>query len=92
MINYRYGYLLVVTDDNGVVIKFDYLMSNKILFNSSCVYNCLSGIDLGQYDLHNKQDNKDFFDSIDNYESDSGVESMNILFRLAGELPNFLEV
>ena len=92
MINYRYGYLLVVTDDNGVVIKFDYLMSNEILFYSSCVYNCLSGIDIGRYDLHNKQDNEDFFDSIDNYESDEGVESMNILFGLALELPNFLEV
>ena len=92
MINYRYGYLLVVTDDNGVVIKYDYLMSNEILFYSSCVYNCLSGIDIGRYDLHNKQDNEDFFDSIDNYESDPDTESMSILFGLACDLPKFLEV
>lgn len=92
MIGHRYGYLLVVTDDNGVVIKYDYLMSNEILFYSSCVYNCLSGIDIGRYDLHNKQDNEDYFDSIDSYAYDPDVEEINILTELQFDLPKFLEV
>lgn len=92
MINYRYGYLLVVTDDNGVTIKYDYLMTNEILFYNSAVYNVLSGIDLCRYDLHNKQDNRDFFDTVDDLESDQNTESMGILFELACDLPKFLEV
>ena len=92
MISHRYGYLLVVTDDNRVVIKYDYFMSNDILFNSSCVYDCLSGIDLGCYDLHDKQDNEDFFDSIYNYECDPEAEEINILTELQFDLPKFLEV
>ena len=92
MINYRYGYLLVVTDDNGVVIKYDYLMSNEILFYNSAVYNCLSGIDLCRYDLHNKQDNEDFFDRVAELMDESTIEHIHILFDLANELPEFLEV
>ncbi len=92
MIDYRYAYLLVVTDDNGVVIKYDYLMSNEILFYSSCVYNCLSGIDLCRYDLHDKQDNEDFFDALNDIELDVRTSRINILFNLALELIDFLEV
>lgn len=92
MISHRYGYLLVVTDDNGVVVKYDFLFANEILFYNSAVYSCLSGIDLCQYDLHNKQDNEDFFDSIYNYENDSDVEEINILTELQFDLQKFLEV
>ena len=92
MVNYRYGYLLVVTDDNGVVVKYDYLMSNEILFFNSAVYNCLSGVDLCRYDLHNKQDNEDFFDSLNGFEFDVRTSKIDVLFNLALELPEFLEV
>lgn len=92
MISHRFGYLLVVTDDNGVVIKYDYLFANEMLFYNSAVYNCLSGIDLCLYDLHNKQDNEDFFDSIYNYENDPDVEEITILTELQFDLQKFLEV
>lgn len=92
MISHRYGYLLVVTNDNGVVIKYDYLMANEVLFYSSAVYECLSGVDLCRYDLHNKQDNEDFFDSIYNCECDPYTEEINILNELQFDLPKFLEV
>lgn len=92
MIDYKYAYLLVVTDDNGVVIKYDYLLSNEVLFYNSAVYSCLSGVDLTMYDLHNKQDNEDFFNSLNRYEFDVCTSKINILFDLACELPKFLEV
>lgn len=92
MIDYKYAYLLVVTDDNGVVIKYDYLLSNEVLFYNSAVYLCLSGIDISRYDLHNKQDNEDFFDSLNGFEFDIRTSKINILFDLACELPKFLEV
>lgn len=92
MIGYRYGYLLIVSNDEGSRTKYDYLMTNEMLFYNSAVYNDLSGIDLCRYDLHNKQDNRDFFDTVDDLESDPNIESMGILFELACDLPKFLEV
>lgn len=92
MINYRYGYLLVICDDEGIRINYDYLLTNEILFYNSAVYNDLSGIDLCRYDLHNKQDNEDFFDMLNELSSDWTTNKISVLFDLANELPEFLEV
>ena len=92
MINYRYAYLLLICDDEGICLKYDYLACNEILFYNSAVYNCLSGIDLCRYDLHNKQDNEDFFDRVAELMDEPTVEHIHVLFDLANELPEFLEV
>lgn len=92
MIDYKYAYLLVVTDNNGVAIKYDYLLSNYILFYNSAVYSDLSGIDLCRYDLHNKQDNEDFFNALNGLEFDVRTNKIDILFELACGLSDFLEV
>lgn len=92
MINYRYAYLLLICDDEGICLKYDDLLTNEILFFNSAVYNDLSGIDLCRYDLHDKQDNEDYFDRIVELQAEPTVERINILFELANELPEFLEV
>ena len=79
MVYYRYGYLLVISDKEGMRSKFDYLITNKILFNNSAVYNDLSGIDLCMYDLFNKEEYKEFFDIIDDLESDNTLEQIFVL-------------
>ena len=79
MVYYRYGYLLVISDKEGMRSKFDYLITNEILFNNSAVYNDLSGIDLCMYDLFNKEEYKEFFDIIDDLESDNTLEQIFVL-------------
>lgn len=92
MIDYRYAYLLVVTDDNGVAIKYDYLLSNYELFENSAAYHNLSGIDLCRYDLHNKQDNEDFFGALNGLEFDVRTNKVDILFELVLTIDEFIEV
>ena len=89
---YRYGYLLVISDDEGMRSKFDYLISREILFNNSAVYNDLSGVDLCMYDLFNEDEYKEFFETIDDLSSDNTLEQMFILLDLSCELKEFLEV
>lgn len=89
---YRYGYLLIISDDEGMRSKFDYLITNEILFNNSAVYNDLSGIDLCAYDLFDEEEYKEFFDTIDDISSDNRLEQIFILSDLLCELKKFLEV
>ena len=88
----RYGYLLVISDDEGMRSKFDYLITNEIVFNNSAVYNDLSGIDLCRYDLFDDGEYKDFFEAIDNMSWDPTAELTFVLTDLAAELKQFLEV
>ena len=90
--SYRYAYLLVISDAEGMRSKFDYLITNEILFNNSAVYNDLSGVDLCRYDLFDDEEYKDFFEAIDDLSSDDTLEQMFMLSDLASELEKFLEV
>lgn len=92
MAYYRYGYLLVISDEEGIRSKFDYLITNEILFYNSAVYNGLSGIDLCRYDLFDDEEYKDFFEAIDDLSSDTTSEQMFMLSDFASELEKFLEV
>ena len=92
MMYYRYGYLLIISDDEGMRSKYDYLLTNEILFNNSAVYNDLSGVDLCAYDLFNEEEYKEFFDTIDELLSDNRLEQIFILLDLLCELKKFLEV
>ena len=92
MAYYRYGYLLVISDEEGMRSKFDYLITNEILFNNSAIYNDLSGIDLCRYDLFDDEEYKDFFEAIDDMQWDPTVEQTFVLMDLATELKEFLEV
>ena len=92
MAYYRYGYLLVISNEEGMRSKFDYLISREILFNNSAVYNDLSGVDLCMYDLFNEDEYKEFFETIDDLSSDNTLEQMFILLDLSCELKEFLEV
>ena len=92
MAYYRYGYLLVISNAEGMRSKFDYLISREILFNNSAVYNDLSGVDLCMYDLFNEDEYKEFFETIDDLSSDNTLEQMFILLDLSCELKEFLEV
>lgn len=92
MIYYRYGYLLVISDEEGMRSKFDYLITNEILFNNSAVYNGLSGVDLCRYDLSDDEEYKDFFEAIDDMQWDPTTEQAFVLMDLATELKEFLEV
>ena len=89
---YRYGYLLIISDDEGMRSKFDYLITNEILFNNSAVYDDLSGVDLCAYDLFNEEEYKEFFDTIDDLSSDNRLEQIFMLLDLSCELKKFLEV
>ena len=90
--HYKYGYLLIISDDEGMRSKFDYLITNEILFNNSAVYNNLSGVDLCAYDLFNEEEYKEFFGAIDDLSSDNRSEQIFILLDLSCELKKFLEV
>lgn len=92
MAYYRYGYLLVISDDEGMRSKFDYLITNEILFNNSAVYNDLSGMDLCRYDLFDDEECKDFFEAIDDMQCNPTAEQTFVLMDLATELKKFLEV
>lgn len=92
MVYYRYGYLLVISDDEGMRSKFDYLITNEILFNNSAVYNDLSGMDLCRYDLFDDEECKDFFEAIDDMQCNPTAEQTFVLMDLATELKKFLEV
>lgn len=90
--SYRYAYLLIISDDEGMRSKFDYLITNEILFNNSAVYNDLSGVDLCRYDLFDDEEYKDFFEAIDDMSWDPMTEQEFVLMDLATELKEFLEV
>ena len=92
MAYYRYGYLLVISDEEGMRSKFDYLITNEILFNNSAVYNDLSGVDLCMYDLFDEDEYKEFFEAIDDMSWDPTAEQTFVLMDLATELKEFLEV
>lgn len=87
---YKYGYLLTISDDEGMLCKYDYLLTDEILFNNSAVYNDLSGVDLCAYDLDDEQDNKDFISNLIEINNSHGVKQINILTNLVNELPKFL--
>ena len=89
---YRYGYLLIISDDEGMRCKYDYLISNEILFNNSAVYNDLSGVDLCAYDLFNEEEYKEFFDTIDDLSLDNKLEQIFMLLDLNKSIKEFLEV
>lgn len=89
---YKYGYLLTISDDEGMRRKYDYLISNEILFNNSAAYNDLSGVDLCVYDLSDKEDNEDFFDNIAVLNADYKVDKITILLDLDKSIKEFLEV
>lgn len=90
--SYRYAYLLIISDDEGMRSKFDYLITNEILFNNSAVYNDLSGVDLCMYDLFDEEEYKDFFEAIDDMQWDPTAKQTFVLMDLATELKEFLEV
>ena len=92
MAYYRYGYLLVISDDEGMRSKFDYLITNETLFNNSAVYNDLSGVDLCMYDLFDEDEYKEFFEAIDDMSWDPTAEQTFVLMDLVTELKEFLEV
>lgn len=92
MAYYRYGYLLVISDDEGMRSKFDYLITNEVLFNNSAVYNDLSGVDLCRYDLSDDEEYKYFFEAIDDMQSDPATKQTFVLMDLETELKEFLEV
>ena len=89
---YRYGYLLIISDDDGMKSKYDYLLTNEILFNNSAVYSDLSGVDLCVYDLFNEEEYKGFLDTIDDLLSDDRSEQIFILLDLNKSIKEFLEV
>ena len=92
MENYRYGYLLIISNDEGFIIKYDYMLTNNLILNNSAVYDYLSGIELCRYDLFNKEEYEEFFDTIDDLSSDNRLERIFILSDLSCELKKFLEV
>lgn len=92
MTEYRYGYLLTISDDEGMLCKYDYLLTNEILFNNSAVYDNLSGVDLCRYDLDNEQDNEYFISNVTELNNGYGIKQINILTNLANELLKFYEV
>lgn len=87
----RYAYMLVITDDNGLIAAYDYLTTDEILFNNSAVYNNLSGVDLCAYDLDDEQDNEYFISNIIELNNNHRLKQINILDNLVNELPKFLE-
>ena len=89
---FKYGYLLTISDDEGFLTKYDYMLTNNLILNNSAVYDYLSGIDLCCYDLDDKQDNEDFINSVIELNNGHGVKQINILTNLVNELPKFLEV
>lgn len=89
---YRYGYLLTISDDEGFIIKYDYMLTNNLILNNSAVYDYLSGIDLCRYDLSDKEDNEDFFDNIVTLNADYKVDRITILLDLDKSIKEFLEV
>lgn len=89
---YKYGYLLTISDDEGMLCKYDYLSTDELLFNNSAVYDYLSGIDLCCYDLNDKKDNEDFFDNIVVLNADYKVDRITILLDLDKSIKEFLEV
>lgn len=91
MAYYRYGYLLVISDDEGMRSEFDYLITNEILFNNSAVYNDLSGMDLCRYDLFDDEEYHDFFDELDDLQ-DCNTRRIKVLLDLNKSIKEFLEV
>ena len=39
----RYAYMLVITDDEGLIAAYDYFITRKITLNNSAVYDYLTG-------------------------------------------------
>lgn len=91
MTKYKYGYLLLISNDESFTSKYDYMLTNYELFNNTAVYDKLSGMELCRYDLYKKEDNEDFFDRINECE-DMLVERIDILFDLALMIDEFMEV
>ena len=88
---YKYGYLLTISDDEGFLIKYDYILTNNLTLNNSAVYDYLSGIDLSRYNLNDKEDNEDFISNVIELNNNHRLEQINILDNLVNELPKFLE-
>lgn len=87
----RYAYMLLITDDEGLVAAYDYFITRKIILNNSAVYNYLSGVDLWCYNLEDIDEYRDFFDRLDDLQ-DCNTKRMKVLLDLSKSIKEFLEV
>ena len=87
----RYAYILTIYDNKGLLVAYDYFMTRKAILNNSTLFNRLSGIDLCYYNLENKEDYSDFFDTL-NVIYKNNTRRMKILLDLYKSIKEFLEV
>ena len=87
----RYAYMLVITDDEGLIAAYDYFITRKITLNNSAVYDYLTGIDLCCYNLEDIEEYHDFFDKLDDLQA-CNTRRTKILLDLNKSIKEFLEV
>ena len=87
----RYAYMLLISDNEGLVAAYDYLITRKAILNNSAVYDYLAGVDLWCYDLEDVEEYHDFFDRLYDLQ-DCNTRRMKILLDLSKNIKEFLEV
>ena len=87
----RYAYMLLITDDEGLVAAYDYFITRKITLNNSAVYNYLAGIDLCCYNLEDIEEYHYFFDRLNDL-CESNTRRIKVLLDLNKSIKEFLEV
>ena len=87
----RYAYVLTIYDDKGSLVAYDYFVTRKIILNNSALFNKLSGIDLCYYKLEDKENYRDFFDTL-NVICKNNARRIYILFDLDKSAKEFLQL
>lgn len=87
----RYAYMLVITDDEGLIAAYDYFITRKPLLNNSAVYDYLTGVDLCCYNLEDIEEYHDFFDKLNDLQ-DCNTRRIKVLLDLYKSIKEFLEV
>lgn len=87
----RYAYMLVITDDEGLVSAYDYFITRKAILNNSAVYDYLTGVDLCCYNLEDIEEYHDFFDKLNDLQ-DCNTRRIKVLLDLYKSIKEFLEV
>lgn len=87
----RYAYMLLISDDEGLIAAYDYFITRKITLNNSAVYDYLTGIDLCCYNLEDIDEYRDFFDRLDDL-CESNTRRIKVLLDLNKSIKEFLEV
>lgn len=87
----RYAYMLLITDDEGLIAAYDYFITRKAILNNSAVYDYLGGVDLWRYDLEDVEEYHDFFDRLDDL-CESNTRRIKVLLDLSKSIKEFLEV